>query len=449
MRRDSSRDLLTAPIGSTLTRMTIPTVIGIVAILFFNLADTYFIGLMGPAELAAVSFTFPVCAMLMNVSMGLGIGTAIHISSRIGKGELAEARRTAAHALMLAVTIAIPVGLLGILTIDPFFRLLGADSATIDLIRDYMGLWYAGFFLLVIPMVGNSVIRATGDTKTPSMIMGIAGLCNGVLDPLLIFGIGPFPELGIQGAVIATLVSWLISGIAVLHVLIKRLELMTPADLLGPKLAHWRSILRVAIPATTTNLMTPLAGAVLTAMAAREGVHAVAGYGVGTRLEAIALLVIMALSSALTPFVGQNFGAGQIDRIRTAVKSALLFTVGWELLMALLLFVGGDHLAGLFSEDPETRVAIVWYLWLVPPSYAFLGIVMLSCSALNALHRPMYGTLISSLRLFALAVPLAWLGGWLYDMPGLYAGLALGNVLAGVGTLLWLRPYLRRLESPA
>src|SRR5690606_16703368 len=208
MSRDTPKDLLNDPIGPTLTRMTIPTAIGIVAILFFNLADTYFIGLIGPAELAAVSFTFPVCTLLMNISMGLGIGTAIHISSRIGRGDLAEARRTAAHAIMLAVTIAVPSATLGILTLEPLFHLLGADDATIDLIREYMELWYAGFFLLVIPMVGNSVIRATGDTKTPSMIMGIAGLVNGIMDPLLIFGIGPFPELGIQGAVIATLLSW-------------------------------------------------------------------------------------------------------------------------------------------------------------------------------------------------------------------------------------------------
>lgn len=448
MRRDSSTDLLTAPIGSTLTRMTIPTVIGIVAILFFNLADTYFIGLMGPAELAAVSFTFPVCNVLMNLSMGLGIGTAIHISSRIGRGDIAEARRTAAHALMLAVTIAIPAGMAGILTLDPLFRLLGADNTTIELIREYMELWYAGFFLLVIPMVGNSVIRATGDTRTPSIIMAIAGLCNGIMDPLLIFGLGPFPELGIKGAVIATLLSWLLASAAVLYVLVKRLELMTLADLLGPRLAHWRSILKVAIPATTTNMMTPLAASVLTAMAAREGAHTVAGYGVGTRLEALALVVIMALSSALTPFVGQNFGAGQVDRIRTAVKLALLFTAGWELLMALLFFVGGDWLAGLFTSEAETRDAIIWYLWLVPASYCFQGIVMLSCSTLNALHRPMYGTLISSLRLFALAVPLAWLGGWLYDTPGLYAGVALANLIAGIGTLIWLQRHLQQL-APA
>lgn len=449
MRRDSRTDLLTTPIGPTLARLTIPTVIGIVAILFFNLADTYFIGLMGPAELAAVSFTFPVCNVLMNLSMGLGIGTAIHISSRIGRGDLAEARRTAAHALMLAVTIAIPAGLVGMLTLNPLFRLLGATPATIDLIREYMALWYAGFFLLVIPMVGNSVIRATGDTRTPSLIMALAGLCNGIMDPLLIFGLGPFPALGIRGAVIATLLSWLLATVAVLYVLVKRLQLMAFTDLLGPRLAHWRSILRVAIPATTTNLMTPLAASVLTAMAAREGAHTVAGYGVGTRLEALALVVIMALSSALTPFVGQNYGAGQIDRIRTSVWLALRFTLIWELGMALLFWAGGNGLAGLFTDDPETLDAIRWYLWLVPVSYAFQGIVMLSCSTLNALHRPVYGTVISALRLFALAVPLAWFGGWLYDARGLYAGVALANLLAGIGTLIWLQRHFRQLTPPA
>lgn len=448
MPRDNPRDLLTDPIGSTLTRMTIPTVIGIVAILFFNLADTYFIGLLGPKELAAVSFTFPVCNLLMNVSMGLGIGTAIHISSRIGRGDLAEARRTAAHALMLAVTIAVPAATLGILTLEPLFHLMGADNATINLIRDYMELWYAGFFLLVIPMVGNSVIRATGDTKTPSMIMGIAGLVNGVMDPLLIFGIGPFPEMGIKGAVVATLLSWGMSGAAVIYVLVKRLKLMTFSDLLGPTIGYWRSILRVAIPATTTNMMTPLAAFILTGIAARSGAHAVAGYGVGTRIEAIALVVIMALSSALTPFVGQNFGAGNIERIKAGLRGAIIFTVAWEFIMAIALYVGGDWLASLFTNDAETRKAIVLYLWMVPIGYGFQGMVMLICSTLNALHRPLYGTLISSLRLFALAVPLAVLGGWFWGAPGLFGGVAAANILAGILTLGWLSRNFRQLAQP-
>ncbi|RLU00111.1 MAG: MATE family efflux transporter [Ketobacter sp.] len=441
------KDLLNAPIVPTLTSMTIPTIFGIVAILMFNLVDTYFIGLIGARELAAVSFTFPVSNVLMNISMGIGIGTAIHIASRIGRGDLTEARRTAAHALTLAVTIAIPIGIIGNLTLDPLFQLLGANHQTIDLIRDYMTLWYGGFFLLVIPMVGNSVLRATGDTRTPSIIMAIAGLVNGIMDPLLIFGIGPFPELGIRGAAIATVVSWCFAAAALLIVLVRQRKLMTFADILGPKGEHWMSILRVAIPATTTNLMTPLAAAVLTAMAARYGHHAVAGFGVGTRIEALALVMIIAMSSALTPFVGQNFGANNSQRIREAIRKALTFAFVWELGIAALLYLAGDWVASVFSEEQDTHQAIVWYLLLVPVSYGFQSLVILSCSTLNALQRPLFGTIISVLRLFALTIPLAWLGAWWFDYRGLFAGIALANILAGIGTLVWLSYRLPKLSQ--
>ena len=348
---------------------------------------------------------------------------------------------------ILAITIAIPIGIIGNLTLDPVFRLLGAGAGTISLIREYMTLWYGGFFLLVIPMVGNSVLRATGDTRTPSIVMAIAGLVNGIMDPLLIFGIGPFPELGMRGAALATVIAWSLSAVTILVVLVRQRKLMTFADALGPRREHWASILRVALPATATNLMTPLAAAALTAMVARYGHHAVAGFGVGTRIEALALVMIIALSSALTPFVGQNFGARQADRIREAVRRVLIFAFLWELGIAALLYLGSDWVAGLFSSEPETRRAIVWYLLLVPVSYGFQALVILSCSTLNALHRPLYGTLISVLRLFALTVPLAWLGGWWLGYAGLFGGIAVANLVAGAGTLLWLTSRLGTISQ--
>lgn len=433
-----STDLLNAPIAPTLTRMTLPTIFGIVSILLFNLVDTYFISLIGPDELAAISFTFPVSNVLMNISMGIGIGTAIHISSRIGRGNISEARKTAANAILLALSIALPLGIIGNLTIEPFFKLMGADDHSIDLIHEYMALWYGGFFLLVIPMVGNSVLRATGDTKTPSIVMAVAGLVNGIMDPLLIFGLGPFPELGIRGAAIATLIAWGLSGVTILYFLVKRHKMMSFSDFLGIKTEHWRSIMRVAVPATTTNLMTPLAAAVLTAFAARLGDTAVAGFGVGTRVEALALVVIIAMSSALTPFVGQNFGAGNSLRIRQSIRLALTFALVWEMLIALLLFLFGDAVASIFTNDPDTKQSIYWYLLLVPVSYGFQGIVILSCSALNALHKPLWGTAISVVRLFALTVPLAWMGAQFFGIPGLYGGIAMANLLAGMGTVLWM-----------
>lgn len=447
MSRPQAPDLLNGPIAPTLTRMTLPTVFGIVSILLFNLVDTYFISLIGPAELTAVSFTFPVTNVLLNVSMGLGIGTAIHISSRIGRGNISEARKTATNALLLALSIALPLGIIGNLTIEPFFSLMGADSHSVHLIREYMSLWYAGFFLLVIPMVGNSVLRATGDTKTPSMVMAVAGLVNGIMDPLLIFGLGPFPELGMRGAALATIISWALSGMTILYFLVNRQKMVRLKDLFGKKWRHWQSILRFAIPATTTNLMTPLAAAVLTAMAARLGETAVAGYGVGTRVEAVALVAIIALSSALTPFVGQNYGAGNSLRIRHSIRMVLTFAMACELLIAALLFLFGDSVAAIFTEDADTKSAIHWYLLLVPISYGFQGVVILSCSALNALHRPLYGTMISVLRLFALTVPSAWLGAYYYGMPGLFAGITIANVIAGVATTLWMIQRIPALSA--
>lgn len=447
MSRALEKDLLNDPIKPVIVRMAIPTVFGIVAIMMFNLVDTYFISLIGPEELAAVSFTFPVSAVLMNISLGLGIGTSIHIASRIGRGDHAQARRTAAHALSLAVTIAIPLSLIGLVTIDPLFRLMGATDHSIELIREYMMFWYPGFCFLVIPMVGNSVLRATGDTRTPSLVMGIAGLANGIMDPLLIFGIGPFPELGMRGAAIASVLSWVFSGIAILIVLVKRRRLMRFSDLLGKRWQTWRDILRLAIPASATNLMSPLAAIALTTMAAALGHHVVAGLGVGTRIEAIALVFIIALSSALAPFVGQNYGAGNSLRIRESLRFTLSVALGCELLIALFLYLFGDSVASLFTDDTETQSAIHWYFLLVPISYGCQGLVMLCCSTLNALHRPLYGTAISLIRLFVLTIPLAWIGSQWYQAPGLFGGIALANVIAGMLAVIWLINRLPQLSS--
>ncbi|MGB3623235.1 MAG: MATE family efflux transporter, partial [Ketobacter sp.] len=281
---------------------------------------------------------------------------------------------------------------------------------------------------------------------TPSIVMAIAGLVNGIMDPLLIFGIGPFPELGIRGAAIATVMSWALSALAILVILIHKRRLMRIADIFGKRRTTWAAILHLAIPASATNLMMPITAMVLTAMAATLGHHAVAGFGVGTRIEAISLVIIIALSSALAPFVGQNYGAGNSMRIRESLRYTLSFALGCELLIAAVLYLNGDFVADLFTEQEQTKEAIRWYLLLVPLSYGCQGLVMLSCSTLNAMHRPLYGTLISVFRLFVLTIPLAWLGSHWFQAAGLYGGVAVANVIAGVSAVLWLIYRLPQLS---
>lgn len=180
--------LLTQPISDVLRKLTTPMVFGMVAILLFNLVDTFFISLLGTDALAAVSFTFPVTFAVNCITMGIGVGLSASIGHLLGEGHSRHAAELTTHGLILAISLILIACILGFFTIDPLFTLLGAEDKLLPLIDEYMSIWYLTIPLLVIPMSSNSAIRATGDTKTPAKIMMLAGLINGILDPLLIFG---------------------------------------------------------------------------------------------------------------------------------------------------------------------------------------------------------------------------------------------------------------------
>ncbi|OZG42335.1 MATE family efflux transporter [Aeromonas sp. A35_P] len=428
--------LLTAPMTSVLLRMTGPMILGIVAILAFNLVDTFFIGMLGTQALAAISFTFPVTFVVTSLAMGLGAGLSAVMGHALGQGKHEEAARITTDNLFLAVLLVTLIAVAGALTIHPLFRLLGASDALIALIYDYMLIWYLTVPMLVLPMVGNAAIRATGDTKTPSLVMTVAGLVNGVLDPLLIFGIGPFPEWGIRGAAIATSLSWLMAMLVSLYILRHREGLLRWR--LSPRpqlLAHWRALLHVAVPASFTNMLNPLANAVLMTIFAGLGTEVVAAYGAASRVEALLLIVMMALSSVLAPFISQNCGAGNPARAKAALQLCMRFALLFQLSVYALTWLLAPFIADLFSDHPQVVRLIVLYLHLVPIGYGFQGMVMLLASALNGVRASSISFLFNGLRLFVFLLPGAWLGAKLGGEQGIYLGILLANLAAG--TLAW------------
>ncbi|HDX8592812.1 TPA: MATE family efflux transporter [Aeromonas dhakensis] len=428
--------LLTAPMTSVLLRMTGPMILGIVAILAFNLVDTFFIGMLGTQALAAISFTFLVTFVVTSLAMGLGAGLSAVMGHALGQGKHEEAARITTDNLFLAVLLVTLIAVAGALTIHPLFRLLGASDALIALIYDYMLIWYLTVPMLVLPMVGNAAIRATGDTKTPSLVMTVAGLVNGVLDPLLIFGIGPFPEWGIRGAAIATSLSWLMAMLVSLYILRHREGLLRWR--LSPRpqlLAHWRALLHVAVPASFTNMLNPLANAVLMTIFAGLGTEVVAAYGAASRVEALLLIVMMALSSVLAPFISQNCGAGNPARAKAALQLCMRFALLFQLAVYALTWLLAPFIADLFSDHPQVVRLIVLYLHLVPIGYGFQGMVMLLASALNGVRASSISFLFNGLRLFVFLLPGAWLGAKLGGEQGIYLGILLANLAAG--TLAW------------
>ena len=423
-------NLLEDPVAITLKRMTIPMIYGMVLLMTFNLVDTFFVSLLGTQPLAAISFTFPVTFTVLSLTIGLGIGTSAVIAKFLGKKDTRSAKNAATAAMYLAAIIVACLSFVGYLITDPLFTLLGAQPSLLPLIHQYMDIWYIGSVCLIGPMIGNAVLRASGDTKTPSIIMGSAGLINAILDPIFIFGFGPVPAMGIEGAAIATLISWLFGLGFVLYILTKKHDLIHTSMLpLKELLSSCRDILKIGLPAAGANMLTPIAAAIMTAIVASYGESAVAAFGVGSRLESIACLIVLALSMTLPPFISQNFGAGQLHRVEEAYKVAIKFILVWQILIYILLAFGAHWIASIFAKEAEVADLIKLFIWILPLGYGLQGIIILTNSSFNALHKPMIALGLSVVRLFVCYLPLAYLGSLIYGLAGLFAGALLGNIL--------------------
>lgn len=436
-RANNRYQLTDGPIASTLVSMTIPMILGMLMMFSFNLVDTFFISMLGTEALSAISFTFPVTFTIMSLAIGLSIGTSAVVAKYIGRGETEKAKQASTVTNYVAMALAGVLALIGYLLMDEIFLLLGASASMLPAIREYMDIWLPTSVLLVALICANSVLRANGDTRTPSIVMAAAGLINAALDPILIFGWGPVPAMGIQGAALATLFSWVGACIFLFYFLAIRHELIykgLPSALVFKTSA--REMLRIGIPASGANMMTPIAAGVMTAIIAGYGETAVAAFGVGSRLESMACMVILALSSTLPPFVSQNLGAGKLERIEEACRLSLRFVLGWQLMVYILMAAGASLIAWVFTRDEEVAHIIRLYIWIMPLSYGMQGVIILCNSALNAIHRPMVALYLSMARFFVFYVPLAWIGSLLFGLPGFFGGAVAGNIL--MAALSWL-----------
>ncbi|MEC9060965.1 MAG: MATE family efflux transporter [Pseudomonadota bacterium] len=403
-------------------------ILGMVMMMSFGLIDTFFVSLLGTDPLAAISFTFPVTFTVISLNIGLGIGTSAIIGKLQGSKEITKSQHYATGSIMLSVLLVGTLAIIGLFTIEPVFRLLNATENLMPYISDYMGLWYLSSIFLAMPMVGNSVLRACGDTRTPSIVMAAGGGLNALLDPIFIFGLGPVPAMGIKGAALATFIAWIVGAFWILYILAVRRKLMLPRLLTLSELRDSsREILKIGLPAAGANMLTPVAGGVMTAVVAGYGAEAVAAWGVGNRMESIASIVVLALSMTLPPFISQNVGAGQVNRVKRAYSLTLKFVLIWQFVIFLVMWALSSWIAVAFANEAEVSVLIQLFLMIVPLGYGMQGIIILTNSSLNAMHRPMTALILSVIRLFVFFVPISVAGSFLFDLKGLFVGTVIAN----------------------
>ncbi|MEC7296767.1 MAG: MATE family efflux transporter, partial [Pseudomonadota bacterium] len=388
----------------TLWRQTWPMAIGVLALLGFQLVDSAFIARLGTAPLAAQSFTFPLSFLIIGIQVGMGIAIAALISRALGAGEQARAKRLSSLVLIAGgAVIAVLAVALWLLQV-PLFQLLGADETALTYIRTYWGPQLFSAWLGALLYFMYSVFRAHGDTRMPGKMMVLSSLINLALDPLFIFGVGGWEGWGLPGAAWATAVAFSV-GLLLTGAKLRRCQWATMDDIGQEAVRSWRPFTGIAAPAMVSQLMPPLAAMLAIAAVAGLGDTQVAAWGLASRLETLSLMVILAMTMSLPPWLGRCYGAGDWGQIQQLMRLALKVAVIWQLSLGVLLALASPWVAMALAGNPEVQSELALLIRFMLPSYAALGVCMLVVSAGNALGWPLRAMLLSSARLFICYLP--------------------------------------------
>jgi len=450
----SNHDLTQGKVPSSLAKLTAPMMMGVSSSILVQTLEMGFIGQLGTAYVAAITFTFPLVMILTSIALGISIGTSSVIArsvgskqySNTGSGKIShdnDVPRLGTHSLILVFVAMVVIAALCWLIIDPLFLAMGAEPEMLPLIHSYLDIYLPGSVLFTTSMICGSIMRANGSAAIPGIIMTVGSVINLIIDPFLIFGWFGLPAMELAGAATAMTLTRFLTLVVTLWYVYHGSMILTKSVFKG-WLASTKRILHIGVPAIATNLIGPFTAAYITFLIADYGQDAVAGFGVAGRLEALAVMLLFALSGSIGPFVGQNWGAREFSRVRSGVNVSYIFSLSWGFIVAIPLFFFGEDVARLIDAKPEVVKVAGLYLALVPWSYGLWGVLMMSSASFNALGKPLPSTALSFARMIVVYVPLATLLNDTMGYVGIFAATLVSNALFGVVSWKW---FSIRLDS--
>ena len=429
-----TRLLLEAPIAPTLLRLAAPNVLVMLVQSSVGLIETYFVGKLGTAALAGVALVFPVVMLMQMMSAGaMGGGIASAIARALGAGRRADADALALHALLIALLLGACFTAAVIGGGPWLYRAMGGDGAALDAALTYSNVVFAGALLLWLMNTLASILRGTGNMLLPAAVICVGALVLVPLSPALIFGWGPFPALGVAGGGVAV-VAYYAAGSLVLGSCLRRRAAVVRLAFAGVRLRArlFSDILRVGAVASLITVQTNLTVVVLTGLVGSFGAAAIAGYGIGARLEYLLVPLVFGLGAPLVAMVGTCVGAGDLKRAQRvawlggAIAAAVTETIGLG-----AAFAPGAWIAP-FSSDAAVIAAGTAYLRVAGPCYGFFGLGMALYFASQGAGRLAW-PFFANLSRLAVATGGGWIAfRWLDGgLTGLFAMLAAALVLFG------------------
>lgn len=433
----SRRDLTDGPVWKALAHVSAPMSFGILAVMSVGLADAYFLGQLGETPLAAIGFIFPVTAAFASLAIGLSAGANALVSQSLGRGDdKSTTARYALHAFGLGILLASLIALLVWMMHGWLFTAMGASTTVLNEISLYIPFWSLSFPLLAAMMIVNAVFRAHGSGSLSAMIMVLAAVINIILDPLLIFGWGPVPSLGTEGAAIASAIGRGTAAIVAIGYAVHAGYLDFRAGIRKDLRQSLSQLISISAPAAFSNAINPAGMALVTAAVATLGDAAVAGFGAATRVQSLAVVAMLALSAGIGPVVGQNWGADQKPRARKALKLSWLFCFVYGAAIGLVLALLADPIADTIASDANAASYTASYLRIVGWSLFGYGVVIVTNAAMNARSKAVHSMSLSLGRIFVLYLPLAWAGVTAFGYVGILVAAIVANVVSAIAAVI-------------
>ncbi|RMF87100.1 MAG: MATE family efflux transporter [Nitrospinota bacterium] len=421
-------------------RLALPMLLGNFLLNTLNIVDMIFVGKLGPAAIAAVSIGGTLEGLIWTVLVGMGMATTAMVSRYVGAREPHVATQAAVQSLFLAVLFSLVIALIGATAAAHLLRLLGAASEVVEVGTGYVAITFIGSFTLILYFVIQSIFRGAGDAVTPMIIMAIIAGLNILLDPLLIFGLWIFPRLGVTGAALATTTARGVGLIVSFYYLFRpqsplpfaRSDLRIRLDLI-------RRLVTIGFPSSINAALLSLASIILMRIVSAYGTIALAAYGVGLRLDLIAMMPGWALGNSAATLVGQNLGAEKKER---AAQSAWLVTglhVGIMFVLATTFYLFAEPIIAVFNTHPEVIRVGQEYVRIVVLSYPFLALSMVLSRAFGGAGDTISPLVVTSLSLFGLLFPLSLLLPrlWSLGTRGVWMAIAVATVFQGSAMALW------------
>ncbi|HTL27328.1 MAG TPA: MATE family efflux transporter, partial [Burkholderiales bacterium] len=368
--------LLSAPVLPIILRLSAPGLLLVAFQTMVSVGDTYFVGRLGTEPLAGLALVFPMLMLLQMTSAGaMGGGVSSAIARALGAGDQATARRLVVHALVIATVMGAAYTLLLLMFGRPFYRLLGGEGIVLESSLAYSHVVFAGAVLVWFANTFSAMLRGTGNTLAPALVLAAVSTIHLPLSGSLVHGWGPMPQLGIAGAGVAYVSTF---GLATL---LLGWVVLRPASMLRPQSTDlrlerrlFREILRVGGISVVSALQTVLGSLLLTGFVARFGSAAVAGYGVGLRLELLQIPIVFAIGQALVALVATHIGAGRAARAKQIAWTGAAMASCISLGVGAVVTIFPAAWVSLFSSDPAVLAAGSGYLRAVGPTYPFLAI---------------------------------------------------------------------------